>query len=606
MRKVLLALAVSASSIAGVVPSHAAVPPAEFHYFTVSDGEEIAVRVEYPNDYVEGTEYPVLMTMEGYGGAGGKNDSTFNGANHNGYMLVSASIRGTGCSSGQLHLFSDRSSLDGKEIIDVFLPQQPWFNGEVGLFGHSYSGLTGYLIAAQTPENLTAIAVSGLIDDFYRGILFMGGIANPGFPVLFGAGTRPLAEHQNNIDELQNDQHCRENYADHLGSDLVPLQGALDTYPNVFADPEQWMVKNGLVNKTPGVQVPIQIGQQYQDEQTGPRGANVLWEHINAELPKRLVLSTGRHNPNDPHRTKADWLDCWIQHDGSPSGVTSNGRSCADVLDPSQRVHVYFESFGSDRLESLKSSDWPLPSTEWTKVNLRGGKLVDCSVLACTEELAPATYVNAPADRHLTADVGGLGPGGLGAVGYIGGLPDTAEFTMSFDETTALAGPAVLDLKATVSTPDTNLWAELLDRDTATGATTFIQRGLLRPAFRAVDADRSPTIASGPFAGEIYRPEHPFDALDPVIPGTETRVLMEIFPFGHVFRPGHELVLLMHAPPANDPVSTYAYQPNAPSVVQVSRDSTLLLPVLPTLPPVRATAPNCGQVVGEVCVTPAL
>jgi predicted acyl esterase len=254
----------------------------------------------------------------------------------------------------------------------------------------------------------------------------------------------------------------------------------------------------------------------------------------------------------------------------------------------------------------LKSSDWPLPDTDWTKVNLRLGRLVDCSTSACPGGLPEVGYVNAPADRHLTGDVGGLGPGGLGQVGYIGGLPDTATFTLPFTTTTAFAGPAVLDLRATFSSPDTNLWAELLDRDTATGATTFIQRGLLRPAFRAVTDATSPKITTGPFAGETYRPEHPFDALDPVIPGTPTRVQMEIFPFGHVFRPGHEMVLLLHAPPANDPISTYAYQPNAPSVVRVSSESTLLLPRLATLPPIRAAAPNCGQVVGEVCVTPAL
>lgn len=598
MRKILLALTLGATSLGVVAPSQAA-PSAELHYFPVSDGEEIAVRVEYPSDYVAGTKYPVLMTMEGYGGAGSKNDSTFNGSRHDGYMLVSASLRGTGCSSGQLHLFSERSSLDGKEIIDKFLPSQSWFNGKVGLFGHSYSGLTGYLIAAQTPDNLTAIAVSGLIDDFYRGILFMGGIANPGFPVLFGAGTRPASEHQGNAGLLMSDQRCRENYADHQGSNLVPLQGALDTYPNVFADPNQWMIKNGLVAQTPGVRVPVQIGQQYQDEQTGPRGANVLWEHIAPDLPKRLVLSTGRHNPNDPHRTKADWLDCWIKHDGDTDGITSNGRSCADVLDTDKRVHVYFESFGNDRLESVKTSDWPMPETDWTEFALSADGALGGTATGET------VYLNTPADRHLTGDVGGLGTGGLGRVGYINGLPDTAAFTLPFTTTTAFAGPGVLDLRATFTSPDTNLWAELLDKNLATGETTFIQRGLLRPAFRAVDEDLSPKIASGPFAGRTYRPEHPFDALDPVVPGTETRVQMEIFPFGHVFRPGHALVLLLHAPPVNDPISTYAYQPNAASVVSVSSDSTLLLPRLPFLPPMRASAPNCGQVVGEVCVTPA-
>ena len=41
----------------------------------------------------------------------------------------------------------------------------------------------GFLVAATAPEHLEATAVSGLIDDFYRGILYPGGVPNSGFPV---------------------------------------------------------------------------------------------------------------------------------------------------------------------------------------------------------------------------------------------------------------------------------------------------------------------------------------------------------------------------------------------------------------------------------------
>ena len=48
---------------------------------------------------------------------------------------VHASVRGTGCSSGEFDLFSWRSALDGKEIIDNWIPNQPWSNGAVGILG---------------------------------------------------------------------------------------------------------------------------------------------------------------------------------------------------------------------------------------------------------------------------------------------------------------------------------------------------------------------------------------------------------------------------------------------------------------------------------------
>jgi hypothetical protein len=63
----------------------------------------------------------------------------------------------------------------------------------------------------------------------------------------------------------------------------------------------------------------------------------------------------------------------------------------------------------------------------------------------------------------------------------------------------------------------------------------------------------------------------------------------------------------VHAPPANDPISTYAYEPNQASAVTILQDpahrSSILLPFLPGLPPIRPEAPACGEVVGEICLT---
>src|SRR5207244_10788706 len=92
-----------------------------------------------------------------------------------------------------------------------------------GIEGHSYGGLTGFLVAAQPPQapqsHLRAVAVSGLIDDFYRGILYPGGVSNYGFPLLWGAGARPASEHSSNASFIASDPHCAQNYAQHQGSD---------------------------------------------------------------------------------------------------------------------------------------------------------------------------------------------------------------------------------------------------------------------------------------------------------------------------------------------------------------------------------------------------
>ena len=606
LRVLLSAVLVFGLVATALAPTAAFAEPApEFHYVPMDDGEEIAVKVFYPSDYVEGQTYPVLFTMEGYGGAGGHNDSTYNGSRHDGYMLVAASVRGTGCSSGQLDLFSERSGLDGKVIIDEWLPTQSWFDGEVGIFGHSYAGLTGFLVAAQSPDNLEAVAVSGLIDDFYRGILYPGGVPNAGFPILWGAGVRPAGEHQSNIDELGNDQRCRENYADHQGSSLFSVKGLLDTYPNREAREDTWAIQAGLMNHIDGIKVPIQIGQQYQDEQTGPRGGHVLWETLPNEHPKRLVLSTGRHNPNDPHGTKKDWLDCWILQDGDPETTAMDGTSCSDVVDPEQRVLAYFESKGSDRLEPYRSGNWPFSETDWSRYYLRSDGTLSESAQGGDGQVS---YASSGTGRQMTGDVGGLGPGGLAGTLYTDGLPDTARYELAFDKTTAIAGPSMLTLHASATSADVDFFVEVLDLDLATGDTTFVQRGIQRASFRGAIPELSDTIRNGRHRGEIYRPYHDFVGIEPLIPGEIYRFDIEVFPFGHVFREGHAMVVQIHAPPANDPISTYVYEPNQASVVTIHQDadhrSSILLPLMRSLPPMRQQAPACGEIVGEVCVTP--
>src|SRR5690242_15206443 len=155
----------------------------EFTYIEMPDGVEIYVQIHYPDASKNGTvgQWPTMFGLDGYGGALQPNDGTF--MNSQKYVGVYASVRGTGCSGGKFDLFSRQQAEDGKFIIDDWIAKQPWSDGKVGVWGHSYAGLMGFLVAATAPEHLKVTAVSGLIDDFYRGILYPGGVPNSGFPV---------------------------------------------------------------------------------------------------------------------------------------------------------------------------------------------------------------------------------------------------------------------------------------------------------------------------------------------------------------------------------------------------------------------------------------
>jgi predicted acyl esterase len=589
-------------------------------YITVDDGTAIAVCIWQPPGFsTQGSErrWPALFEMDGYGGCPNVDDNEFIRRTTK-YVVVYAQIRGTGCSGGQLDLFSRRSSLDGKYIIDDWIRRQPWSNGRVGITGHSYSGLTGFLVAGTSPH-VQAVAVSGLIDDFYRSILYPGGIFNEGFPILWGALARPASEFSGNTQNYTSDPRCLANELQHRGSDTVPAQLIAPVYTQMTATSDSWTIMHSLSQVERGLDAPIQINQQYQDEQTGPRGGYILWQHVPAGLPKRLVLSNGQHNPNDPAGDKGSWLDCWLidhgHHCPTVTGETSRGRLVTVPVNRRRtRVLMYFDSLRSATSVQRRNlpyltSTWPAPETNWRVYYLRRDGTLGRSGHGGDGQVS---YISTSTDEHTTGTlgnpVGNPSSANTGGITFIHG-PNEARFVLRFSRTTALAGPILLNLWMKSTAVDTDVFADVLDQDTRTGVMSYLQRGLMRASFRAVDGPRSDRITAGPLAGVIYRPYHDYLVRRPITPTQPYQLPLEIFPLGHVFYPGHELILDIHAPPVNDPISTYAYEPlQAPSVNTILQQpgmrSTILLPLMATLPPLWPTEPACAQISGYVCFTP--
>src|SRR5579884_3727067 len=253
------ALALSASVGAGSAAAQGG--KAVKTYVKVDDGTSIAVCVWEPPGFSSTghRKWPALFEMDGYGGCPKVDDNEFFGHSTK-YVDVYAQIRGTGCSGGKLDLFSRRSALDGKYIIDNWIPRQRWSNGIVGITGHSYSGLTGFLVAATSPR-VRAVAVSGLIDDFYRSILYPGGIFNEGFPVLWGGLLRPYDQFSGNTSHYENDSQCQQNELQHQGSDTVPVQLLAPVYTQAKAKPNTWAIQHSLFQVEPNLNAPIQINQ---------------------------------------------------------------------------------------------------------------------------------------------------------------------------------------------------------------------------------------------------------------------------------------------------------------------------------------------------------
>jgi predicted acyl esterase len=540
----------------------------EYALATMSDGVRIALAVGYPRDFDPADQqrkWPTIFRTCGY-------PSVVLPANPGEYgdrfVTVQASIRGTGASGGALSPWQPRTWQDGYEIIEDWITKQPWSNGKVGIHGYSWPGLMGFLTATTQPPSLKAVCVGGLIDDFYRGIARIGGVSNCGFPVdwlnnwyrpdgVFGSDA--AAQAARGLDDAAYSQ-------------IVTLRPQRDLTQEMLwlglhepLDGPRWQ-EQSLGTHAARIRAPMLIGHAWQDEQTGPTGWQ-LWKRIPDDVPKRLVLTNGRHGFGLPHADVTVWFKHWLLQDRD-SEITAAPR----------RVDCYLEAPAQERARPgtrpppLTAADFPLPQTRWSRYYLR-------------------------ADRQLSPEAPGQAEA---AAGYrvthtpLEGSDTRAVYQRAFTEPTAICGPAVLTLWAKLNTLDTDFFVLLADQ-APDGKLYGLQRGLLRASHRALDAEKSLYVESG---GQklLVQPYHPHDRVAPVAPHEPQEYQIEIFAVGHVFRPGHQLVLSISRPPAGDPIGStrsgtpsYRYDSHPPpGPVTILHDadhpSSLLLPLLPQLP----------------------
>lgn len=97
-----------------------------------------------------------------------------------GYALVRVDGRGIGKSGGAVSVFSHQEADDYFDAI-AWVAAQTWCDGSVGLKGSSYQSINQWPVAAMRPPALRAIAPFATDQDFYRDLVYAGGLYHSGF-----------------------------------------------------------------------------------------------------------------------------------------------------------------------------------------------------------------------------------------------------------------------------------------------------------------------------------------------------------------------------------------------------------------------------------------
>ena len=543
----------------------------EIGYVPMKDGVRLAYVVWRPK---QDGRYPTLVSYSPYTTAGVPFDTVRPYLEH-GYAYVGANIRGTSCSEGEYGLWHANEGPDGAQLIE-WAGTQPWSTGNVGMVGLSYPGHTQIMTAALRPPHLKAIAPSGLTASSYRDIWMPGGIFNVGMTGWWAFDAQPGAARR----AAEN----RNQWGDDRCEGILLEQKANPAFYEVQQHPtlDDWWKARDLETIIGQVNVPTLIMHGWQDQETVSSGPVLLFQMLQV-ANKKMILQSGGHGAGERDIDRAQairWMDRWLK--GEDNGidreppVTVFWEVRDDEVDGTQRYTPAW---------TTTHAAWPVPegqrstfymTAEGTLTRERPGRSQDNGVRGYLYPTGTETVGTNEQFAVTTRPIGRL---------VYQSEPMTEDLT--------ILGLPQVTFHASSEQRDTDFMVTLHDVD-PDGNTLFLQRGVLRASFRAIDDARSTP-------DQII---HRFDKPDDLVPGQIYEIRMSLYALGHVVREGHRLELTILAPsPLFQP--DWGLLPLAlPSFNKVYHSaqypSSLTLPIVPGAE-AEAPAPPCGSLQFQPC-----
>jgi putative CocE/NonD family hydrolase len=554
----------------------------------MADGTKLVADVYVPKA-AAGVRFPCLLEASAYR----KESRAAEAADYfppRGFAFVELDLRGTGGSEGRFDgIHSVQEQRDGAAAVE-WVAAQPWCNGKVGLFGGSWTGGNQFLIAAQRPPHLAAIAPQRAVtSDFYRDVWYVGGQLS----LTFGATWAGAVQGFNAIGADPSSGPDAEVAAQALADHTTTAEPLYEKYVEQPFDGPLYR-QSSMVDRFADVRVPVlNIEGWYDAFLTGHLRAfsSMLRLERDGRVPGPNFMMIGPWSHSETHALKhpetTERLLGFYRHylDGTPRPAWMDGPRL-----------TYFEQHEARDGAGVwrTAAGWPLPRTTYRRWYLQAGGRLDPA--RPPRGAAPATYLFEPS-AGLTETASkwwdAFGPPATD----VDQRPDQAKAltwaTAPLARDKTVTGPMVLSLDAAteplvvgagVQEPtglgqqlppyhDTDWVAKLVDV-APDGSATLIQSGRLRASHRRLDPRRTVTQD-----GEVIAPwqVHTREALEPPRPGVPLNYKIEIWPTAKRFAKGHRIGLALYS--SDTPSWATLLKPARDTVFEDrERASYLLLP----------------------------
>ncbi|WP_208028103.1 CocE/NonD family hydrolase [Rhabdothermincola sediminis] len=471
-----------------------------------------------------------------------------------GYGHVIVDVRGTGGSGGTYTMLGPEEQRDLADVVE-WVAGQPWCDGNVGMIGISYFGMTQLAAAGHCPPHLKAIFPGAATAELYEAI-WHHGVLSSTFASAWLAGVGILAGKKEHlfrnrvvdvVEEVLKSPAVHQRFEHLNGEAAVSALGAVmrasypsDPFDRLWTEAvsrpvrDGWWQDRNLAEAARRISVPVYLFCDWENVPLHLPSTFTLWESLEGRVPLRMGL-LGKNGLTWPwesmHVEALAWFDHWLK--GVDTGVLDG-------------PPVRYWMPGAEEFRTAET--WPPPDATIIDYALRSD-----GTLAPTDP--------SPGERrYLFVPDGAERPRGA---------PEPVLPSMLAWESPPLAnaldvvGEMELVLDARISALDTHWLVTLQDVDEDDQAED-VTAGWLRASLRAVDEEAS-------------RPGRPVLALtsaEPVPSNSLVTYRIPLVPNARRFARHHRIRLTLtsddrggtapammgfrHAPPADASVNTVA------------------------------------------------
>ncbi len=577
-------------------------------YLTMRDGIRIAIDVIRPaqGGKVAEEKLPVIWSHTRYRRATLRDGKVYSVVDsplyqsfiRSGYILANADVRGSGASFGSWRgIFTPEESRDAYEITE-WLATQPWCDGNVGMFGGSYLGITQLMAASTRPPHLKAIFPFVALFDLY-GVAYHNGVFFDDFIRTWSDLTMELDKTPGAapVDGEDGEALLRAALEEHAGNRRL-----IDIFtPLLFRDSRDEVTGSqsyydwqpaGHIKEISESGVPMYVWGGWFDSFT--KDCTLIYR--NFAVPKRLVMGAWSHSPTDPEIGREEytlaitealrWFDRWLK--GIANGI---------MEEPPVRYHLMR---GPRQNEWRTATEWPVADAVEVPYYFGNGPSGSVSSIndGMLETIPPTDDAGRDEYRTDYTTTSGRTSRWDNAVGGGFGYGDMTEndrkgltyTTPPLAEGLNVTGHPVVHLWVSSPAEDGDFFVYLEEVD-AQDVSHYVTEGAIKASHRAL---------SEPFYDNLELPFHRSHAEDAqtLKPGRAAELVFDLQPTANLFDAGNRVRITVVGADVDNALPLSQTPPPTVTVYRGKRMASYV-----SLPVVGAKAEGAkrpdGQVIGE-------